>query len=59
MNRSDLQIGLPVIYSTPHKQEFGIVTSWNNHFVFVDYDGTGRGKATNIEDLEKNLYKYE
>ncbi len=53
MNRSDLQIGMTVIYSTTHKQEVGVVTSWNDHYVFVDYNGDGRGIATRLEDLTK------
>lgn len=33
------------------KVEEGRITSWNNSFIFVDYDNTGRGAATRPEDL--------
>lgn len=33
------------------KIEEGRITSWNNSFIFVDYDNTGRGAATRPEDL--------
>lgn len=34
------------------KPEQGRITSWNNTFVFVDYDNTGRGQASPPEKLE-------
>lgn len=43
-----------VVYSA-HKDarpEQGRITSWNDKFIFVDYDNTGRGKATPPEKLE-------
>ena len=65
MNLNDLKTGITVTYIPAHHRnripqcnssdyvgrEVGIVTSWNDRFVFVDYDGSGRGKATRIEDL--------
>lgn len=33
------------------KQEEGRITSWNDTFIFVDYDNTGRGQATRPTDL--------
>ena len=30
----------------------GRITSWNEKFIFVDYDNTGRGQATRLEDLK-------
>ena len=58
VNKKDLRIGLEVIYFPERgkgnsKKEPGKVTTWNDTFVFVDYDGTGHGKATKIEDLIK------
>ncbi len=42
-----------VVYRPTHgKMEEGRITSWNDSFVFVDYDNTGRGQATKPEDLE-------
>jgi hypothetical protein len=32
--------------------EQGRITSWNESFVFVDYDNTGRGQATPPSKLE-------
>lgn len=67
MEYKDLQKGMRVTYiPASHKQrvpfgnakdyegrEVGKVTSWNESYVFVDYDESGRGKATRIEDLVK------
>jgi len=30
----------------------GVVSSYNDKFVFVDYDNAGWGRATYLEDLE-------
>jgi hypothetical protein len=52
MRVQELKIGMEVTYLPRNgNKEVGIVTSWNNSFVFVDYDGFGRGKATRIQDL--------
>jgi FKBP-type peptidyl-prolyl cis-trans isomerase 2 len=51
MKQEELKVGMTVIYLP--KQEIGKITSWNDTFVFVDYDGTGKGIATKIEDLSK------
>lgn len=34
------------------RPEQGRITSWNDRFIFVDYDNTGRGQATPPEKLE-------
>lgn len=34
------------------RPEQGRITSWNDRFIFVDYDNTGRGQATSPEKLE-------
>lgn len=34
------------------KLEEGRITSWNDTWVFVDYDNTGRGRATDPKQLE-------
>lgn len=44
-------IGRMVIYENPPKKEEGRITSYNDSFVFVDYDNTGRGQATPYEFL--------
>lgn len=46
-------IGRLVVYHPAHKTvgEQGRITSFNNLFVFVDYDNTDRGQATKYEDL--------
>jgi hypothetical protein len=42
-----------VVYRPSHgKMEEGRITSWNESFIFVDYDNTGRGQATKPEDLD-------
>lgn len=42
-----------VIYSPEFgEKEEGRITSWNDTFIFVDYDNTGRGQATRPSDLE-------
>jgi hypothetical protein len=45
-------IGRQVEYA-PYKGKIqrGVITSYNKTFVFVDYDGTGRGQATPPELL--------
>ncbi len=67
MEYKELQKGMTVTYVPSHikrtvqpsiaanyiGRELGKVTSWNESYVFVDYDNSGRGKATRIEDLEK------
>jgi hypothetical protein len=43
-----------VVY-TPHegaRPEQGRITSWNERFIFVDYDNTGRGQATPPSKLD-------
>ena len=65
MERSSLKTGMIVTYIPSHHKnrvpqcngsdyigrEVGVVTSFNEMFVFVCYDKSGRGKATKIDDL--------
>jgi hypothetical protein len=52
----DLKRGMLVTYipsrcpDDMEQRESGVVTSWNDSYVFVDY-GTGHSKATKREDL--------
>lgn len=41
-----------VIYTDFGKKEEGRITSWNDTYIFVDYDNTGRGQATKPEQLD-------
>jgi hypothetical protein len=56
MEREDLKKGMTVTYVPRNsgedrsRREVGVVTSWNDSFVFVDY-GTGTSKATSLETL--------
>lgn len=45
-------INRKVIYTSSHIKEEGIITSFNNSFIFVCFDGTGRGQACKPSDLE-------
>lgn len=58
MNPKDLKEGLVVTYvpkgespSNYKRNECGVVTSWNDRFVFVRYGEDSASKATSIEDL--------
>jgi len=57
MTADELSIGKKVTYIPKfwfwsyNNRELGIVTSWNDKYVFVDYVGNGRGVATRLEDL--------
>ena len=60
IEKYELEKGLKVVYVPSHLKnhkytssevEHGVVTSWNDSYVFVDYDNSGRGKATRFEDL--------
>lgn len=47
-------VGRIVVYKAghaSHKPEKGVITSWNESFIFVDYYGTGRGTATKPVNL--------
>ena len=41
-----------VTYTAVNKTEHGRITSWNNSFIFVDFDNTGRGQACIPKSLE-------
>ena len=50
---TDKDKGRLVIYQ-PHpanRAELGRITSWNDHYIFVDYNNTGHGIATNPANL--------
>jgi len=42
--------GREVMYSGQIEDEEGVITSWNDKFIFVDY-GNGHGIATDPKDL--------
>lgn len=49
---SDSDINRHVVYKEGHRpEEFGVITSFNDTFVFVDYNSDGRGHATKPEHL--------
>lgn len=52
-NLQQSDVGRLVVYTSKGKDktQFGRITSFNERFVFVDYDNTGRGQATSYEDL--------
>lgn len=60
MKFNELKKNLQVTYVPRHAKnnenhpdrQLGIITSWNDTFVFVNY-GTGTSKATDINDLLK------
>jgi hypothetical protein len=54
INPSDDDIGRKVVYTTiwNDTREEGVITSFNNHFVFVRYGSDINSKATRREDLE-------
>jgi hypothetical protein len=44
--------GREVIFdSQERKREFDIISSWNERFIFVKYNGSQQSKATRPEDL--------
>lgn len=46
---TELDKGRKVVYKANHlghKGEEGKITSWNDHYIFVDYYKTGKGTAT-------------
>jgi hypothetical protein len=42
--------GRIVIFETPEKRQFGVISSWNKRFIFVKYDNF-QSQATRPEDL--------
>jgi len=44
-----------VIFTDNNKNEEGTITSWNDTFIFVDYNGDGRGHATKPDQLKFTL----
>lgn len=58
MKKEDLKKGMVVTYipkncKNKNEYEVGKVLGWNEIFVFVDYDNTNRGQATEIDQLKK------
>jgi hypothetical protein len=48
--------GREVVFDSPgSKMEFGIVSSWNDRFIFVKYNGSQQSQATNPEDLRFSM----
>ena len=45
-------VGRMVIYQSFDEKEEGRITSWNDRFIFVDSDNSGRGKACRPFDLQ-------
>jgi len=55
INPEEKDIGRAVRYTTPHNtQKYGIVTSFNDSFVFVRYGIGDTSAATKREHLEWN-----
>lgn len=50
---SDLQIGHHVFYQKPHMPhpEYGIITSFNDIYVFIKFFGDSHSKACDVRDL--------
>jgi hypothetical protein len=48
---SDKDRTVMYIPSNNQKKAVGVITSWNDTFIFVCYDDTGRGQATRPDDL--------
>lgn len=58
MNINDVKVGDKVTYIPKHSnlfkdREVGVVSSKNDEWVFVRYDGGSTGKATRPDDLRK------
>jgi hypothetical protein len=48
--------GREVVFdSQERKREFGIISSWNERFIFVKYAGSQYGKATRPENLRFSI----
>lgn len=45
-------VGRKVIYDPGYKTEEGVITSFNDHYVFVRYGSDVQSKATNYSDLK-------
>jgi FKBP-type peptidyl-prolyl cis-trans isomerase 2 len=45
-------VGKMVVYQSFDERQEGRITSWNDIFIFVDFDNTGRGQAVRPFDLE-------
>ena len=59
MNIAELQINdkdrLVIYKQGTDEQEEGVITSWNDRFVFVRYGGDNHSKATYPQDLTFSL----
>jgi hypothetical protein len=48
--------GREVAFDSPgSKREFGIISSWNERFIFVKYNGLQQSQATRPEDLRFSI----
>jgi hypothetical protein len=47
--------GREVVFDNGWKSEFGTISSWNERFIFVKYNGSQNGKATRPEDLRFSI----
>jgi hypothetical protein len=49
--------GREVVFFEPwgSRREFGIISSWNERFIFVKYNGSWQSKATSPEDLRFSI----
>lgn len=49
---SDSDIGRTVVYDPGYKKEVGVITSFNDKYVFVRYGSDIHSKATRRDDLK-------
>jgi hypothetical protein len=47
--------GREVVFDSGRKIEFGTISSWNERFVFVKYNGRQQSQATRPEDLRFSM----
>lgn len=52
LSESDKGRGVVYTHNNGATSEDGTITSWNDRYIFVCYDHTGRGQATPPEKLE-------
>jgi len=58
MNIKDLtekDVNRKVIYSSFNSKEVGVISSWNDKYIFVRYGNKTFGEATDPNDLEYEL----
>lgn len=57
MKIENVEIGRKVIYKSFGKTEFGVITSFNEKYVFVRYGNDINSKSTRPSDLEYGFNK--